>query len=93
MRTPIEKWQTALAVVYNTLLNGTLVVTEMKVQTVRWISTAIWAGNSLGKIVASLEAGHPLSTGKAKWNREAISKLLSNENTLAVFCFKKYTEY
>lgn len=38
------------------------------------------AGDSLGKIAASLEKQGVLSPiGKAKWNREAISKLLSNE--------------
>lgn len=37
-------------------------------------------GDSFGKITAGLERqGIPSPTGKAKWNREAISKLLSNE--------------
>ena len=36
--------------------------------------------NSLGKIAAGLEKqGIPSPTGKPKWNREAIDKLLSNE--------------
>ena len=38
------------------------------------------AGDSLGKIAAGLERqGIPSPTGKSKWNREAIDKLLSNE--------------
>lgn len=37
-------------------------------------------GKSLGKIAAGLEEqGIPSPTGKPKWNREAIDKLLSNE--------------
>lgn len=37
-------------------------------------------GYSFGKIAAGLEKQGTLSpTGKGKWNREAISKLLSNE--------------
>ncbi|WP_300586167.1 recombinase family protein, partial [uncultured Oscillibacter sp.] len=38
------------------------------------------AGDSLGKIAAGLERqGIPSPTGKPRWNREAIDKLLSNE--------------
>ena len=41
----------------------------------------ILAGNSLGKIADGLERQGILSpTGKPRWNREAIDKLLSNEN-------------
>ena len=38
------------------------------------------AGDSLGNIAAWLESqGIPSPSGKLRWNREAIDKLLSNE--------------
>lgn len=46
----------------------------------RWIFERYLAGDSLGKIAAGLEKqGIPSPTGKPRWNREAIDKLLSNE--------------
>ena len=45
-----------------------------------WIFEQYLVGNSLGKIAAGLERqGIPSPTGRPKWNREAIDKLLSNE--------------
>lgn len=45
-----------------------------------WIFERYLAGDSLGKIAARLEKqGIPSPTGRPKWNREAIDKLLSNE--------------
>ena len=47
---------------------------------VSWIFGRYLAGDSLGKIAAGLERqGIPSPTGRPKWNREAIDKLLSNE--------------
>lgn len=47
---------------------------------VRWIFEHYLVGSSLGKIAAGLEQQGILSpTGRPKWNREAIDKLLSNE--------------
>ena len=47
---------------------------------VSWIFEQYLAGNSLGKIAAGLERQGILSpTGRSRWNREAIDKLLSNE--------------
>ena len=47
---------------------------------VRWIFERCRNGDSLGKITAGLEQkGIPSPTGKPKWNREALNKLLSNE--------------
>ena len=49
-------------------------------ETVCWIFQRCLDGDSLGKIAAGLESqGIPSPTGKPKWNREAIDKLLSNE--------------
>ena len=48
-------------------------------QRVCWIFEQYLFGKSLGKIAAGLERqGMPSPTGKSKWNREAIDKLLSN---------------
>ncbi len=46
----------------------------------RWIFERYIAGDSLGKIATGLEKqGISSPTGRLKWNREAIDKLLSNE--------------
>ena len=60
--------------------DGKLVVNLDEAKVVCWIFEQYLAGNSLGKIVAGLERqGIPSPTGRPKWNREAIDKLLSNE--------------
>ena len=65
---------------YDTSPNGELTINQSKAKVVRWIFERYLAGDSLDKIAAGLEAQGILSpTGKAKWSREAISKLLSNE--------------
>ncbi len=57
-----------------------LVINPKEAQVVCWIFEQYLAGNSLGKIAAGLERqGIPSPTGRPKWNREAIDKLLSNE--------------
>ena len=65
---------------YATASNGELVVNSDEAQVVRWIFERYLAGDSLGKIASSLERQSiPSPTGRSKWNREAIDKLLSNE--------------
>ena len=60
--------------------DGKLVINYDKAQVVRWIFERYLAGDSLGKIASGLEQqGIPSPTGRTKWNREAIDKLLSNE--------------
>ena len=60
--------------------DGELTVNPDEAQVVCWIFERYLAGDSLGKIAAGLERQGILSpTGKPKWNREAIDKLLSNE--------------
>ena len=60
--------------------DGDLTVNPDEAQVVCWIFERYLAGDSLGKIAAGLERQGILSpTGKPKWNREAIDKLLSNE--------------
>ena len=57
-----------------------LAVNPDEAQVVRWIFEQYLAGDSLVKIAAALEKQGILSpTGKPRWNREAIDKLLSNE--------------
>ena len=57
-----------------------LTVNPDEAQVVCWIFERYLAGDSLGKIAAGLERQGILSpTGKPRWNREAIDKLLSNE--------------
>ena len=65
---------------YEVGLNGDLTVNPDEAQVVRWIFERYLVGDSLGKIAAGLERQGILSpTGKPRWNREAIDKLLSNE--------------
>ena len=60
--------------------DGKLVVNPDEAQVVCWIFEQYLSGKSLGKIAAGLEQQGIFSpTGKPKWNREAIDKLLSNE--------------
>lgn len=60
--------------------NGELAVNPGEAQVVYWIFEQYLSGESLGKIAAGLEEQGILSpTGRTKWNREAIDKLLSNE--------------
>ena len=60
--------------------DGELAVNPDEAQVVCWIFEQYLAGNSLGKIAAGLERqGIPSPTGRPRWNREAIDKLLSNE--------------
>ena len=65
---------------YEVCTDGGLVVNPEEAKVVSWIFERYLAGDSLGKIAARLEKqGIPSPTGRPKWNREAIDKLLSNE--------------
>ena len=60
--------------------NGKLVINPDEAVVVRCIFERYLNGDSLGKIATGLEQKGILSpTGKPKWNREALNKLLSNE--------------
>lgn len=60
--------------------DGELAVNPDEAKVVFWIFERYLAGDSLGKIAAGLEKqGIPSPTGRPKWSREAIDKLLSNE--------------
>ena len=59
--------------------DGELEINPDEAKVVNWIFERYLAGDSLGKIAAGLERqGIPSPTGRPKWNREAIDKLLSN---------------
>ena len=65
---------------YDTGPDGELVINPDEAIVVRWIFERYLNGDSLGRIAAGLEEqGIPSPTGKPKWNREALNKLLSNE--------------
>ena len=65
---------------YDTGPDGELCINPEEAAVVRWIFERYLDGDSLGKITAGLEAqGIPSPTGKPKWNREAINRLISNE--------------
>ena len=65
---------------YDTGSDGELVINPDEAAVVRWIFERYLSGDSLGKIAAGLEEQGILSpTGKPRWSREALNKLLSNE--------------
>ncbi len=65
---------------YDTTPDGTLKVNPVEAQVVIDIFESYLSGNSLGKITADLEKRGIVSpSGRPRWNREAINKLLSNE--------------
>ena len=65
---------------YGTAPDGELAINPDEAVVVRWIFERYLNGDSLGKIATGLEEQGILSpTGKPKWNREALNKLLSNE--------------
>lgn len=65
---------------YDITCDGSLVINPSEAKIVRWMFRRYLHGDSLRRIVAGLEKQGVLSpTGKRKWNRETIDKLLSNE--------------
>ena len=75
---------------YDVKPNGELIINRDEAATVRWIFERYLSGDSLGKIAAGLERqGIPFPTGKAKWSREALSKLLSNEKYVGQVILQK----
>ncbi len=65
---------------YDTGPDGELSINPDEAVIVRWIFDRYLSGGSLSKIAAGLEERSiPSPTGKPRWNREAINKLISNE--------------
>jgi len=70
--------------------NGELMINPNEALTVMWIFESYLSGYSLGKIANELfERGVKSPTGKDKWNREAIDKLLSNEKYIGSVLLRK----
>lgn len=65
---------------YMVSLDGKLEIKPDEAKVVCWIFERYLSGDTLGQIAGGLERQGVLSpTGRLKWNREAIDKLLSNE--------------
>jgi len=76
----LPRWQSAAAMDIQSIPMANLVINTDEAQVILWIFQQYLSGSSLGKIAAGLEKqGIPSPTGRPKWNREAIDKILSNE--------------
>lgn len=70
-----------------------IIIHEEKADIVRSIFEYYLAGASLGKIVDMLFAkGIPSPTGKSKWIRAAIDKLLANKKYVPIVGVKVYLD-
>ena len=69
---------------------GELIINPKEALTVMWIFESYLSGYSLGKIANELfERGVKSPSGKDRWNREAIDKLLSNEKYVGSVLLRK----
>ena len=74
--------------------SGNLTINEAEAKTVNFIFESYLSGDSLGKIADKLfKKGIPSPTGKPKWNREAIDKLLSNEKYIGNVLLQKTVSF
>jgi len=70
--------------------SGKLVIYGPEAGVVRWIFSRYIAGDSLGKIVDALsEQNIPSPSGKPRWNREGLLKLISNEKYAGIVLLQK----
>lgn len=75
---------------YNRIDNGLFVINTEEAKIVQRVFESFRDGDSIGKIAKDLEkSGISSSTGRAKWNREVIFKLLSNERYVRNVPFQK----
>ena len=75
------------------LIEGEIAVHEERADMVRSIFNAYLAGASLGKIVDLLfKRGVVSPTGKAKWTRAAVDKLLANKKYIPMVGVKVYMD-
>ena len=73
------------------LIKGKIAVHEEKADVVRSIFNDYFAGASLGKIVNLLfKRGVVSPTGKVKWTRAAVDKLLANKKYIPLVSIKVY---
>lgn len=75
------------------LIEGEIMIHEEKANVVRSIFDDYLAGASLGKIIDRLfKSGVVSPTGKAKWTRAAVDKLLSNKKYIPIIGVKAYMD-
>ena len=75
------------------MIKGEIAVHEEKADVVRSIFDAYLAGASLGKIVDKFFAKGVLSpTGKTKWTRAAVGKLLMNKKYISLVGVRVYMD-
>lgn len=71
--------------------NENYVINEKEADIVRLVFHRYNAGFSLGKIVERFEARNiPSPTGRPKWTRAAIDKMLKNRKYIAILGFDSY---
>lgn len=75
------------------LVNGEIVIDDDKAEIVRSIFAYYLAGASLGKVVDMLFAkGISSPTGKPKWTRAAVDKLLGNAKYIPMVGLTTYMD-
>lgn len=75
------------------LVNKEIIVHEEKADVVRSIFEYYLAGASLGKVVEILDAKGILSpSGKPKWTRAAVDKLISNAKYIPIVGMETYVD-
>ena len=93
-RNGTSKYATRRCYGYDITNDGSLVINHKEAKTVQWIFQRYIHGDSLGRIASGLEKQGILSpTGKPKWNREAIDKLLSNEKYTGCVLLQKTVSF
>ncbi len=75
------------------LVNGEIATDDKKAEVVRSIFAYYLAGASLGKVVDMLFAkGTPSPTGKPRWTRAAVDKLLGNAKYIPMVGLTTYMD-
>jgi|AGTN01.1.fsa_nt_gi Recombinase. len=75
---------------YDRTADGTLIINSQEAKIIQLICDSYLERSSLGKISDELERRSiPSPTGRGKWNREAISKILSNEKYVGSVLLQK----
>ena len=75
------------------LVNGEIVMDDEKTAVVRSIFAYYLAGASLGKVVDMLFAkGIPSPTGKRRWTKAAVDKLLANAKYIPMVGLTTYMD-
>lgn len=75
------------------LSDNEIVMDDEKAKIIRSVFAYYLAGASLGKVVAMLfEKGVPSPTGKPRWTRAAVDKLLSNAKYIPMVGLTTYID-